>query len=54
LGETERARALFELAISQLELDMPELLWKVHLQNIPVSKQKLDTTLIAWILVLFL
>ncbi|PRQ28623.1 putative tetratricopeptide-like helical domain-containing protein [Rosa chinensis] len=27
LGETERARALFELAISQLELDNPELVW---------------------------
>jgi len=29
LVETERARAIFELAISQPALDMPELLWKV-------------------------
>ncbi|XP_050371698.1 LOW QUALITY PROTEIN: uncharacterized protein LOC126789549 [Argentina anserina] len=30
LGETERARALLELAISQRELDNPELLWKQY------------------------
>ena len=30
LAETERARAIFELAISQPALDMPELLWKVN------------------------
>lgn len=29
LGETERCRALFELAITQPLLDMPEALWKV-------------------------
>ncbi|XP_073116505.1 uncharacterized protein [Elaeis guineensis] len=29
LSETERARAIFELAIAQPALDMPELLWKV-------------------------
>lgn len=29
LGETDRARAIFELAIAQPALDMPELLWKV-------------------------
>lgn len=29
LDETERARAIFELAIAQPALDMPELLWKV-------------------------
>jgi hypothetical protein len=31
LGETERGRAIFELAIAQPVLDMPELLWKVGL-----------------------
>ena len=31
LSETERARAIFELAIAQPALDMPELLWKVHM-----------------------
>ncbi len=30
LCETERARAIFELAFAQPALDMPELLWKVH------------------------
>ena len=29
LGEIERTRSLFELAIQQPLLDMPELLWKV-------------------------
>lgn len=29
LCETERARGIFELAIAQPALDMPELLWKV-------------------------
>lgn len=29
LGETDRARAVFELAIAQPILDMPEVLWKV-------------------------
>ncbi|KAG6520037.1 crooked neck-like protein 1 [Zingiber officinale] len=31
LNETERARALFELAIAQPALDMPELLWKAYI-----------------------
>lgn len=31
LGETERARAVFELAIAQPLLDMPELLWKSYI-----------------------
>lgn len=31
LKETERARAIFELAISQPALDMPELLWKAYI-----------------------
>lgn len=29
LGESERARGVYELAIAQPVLDMPELLWKV-------------------------
>ncbi len=29
LGELERARAIYELAIEQPVLDMPEVLWKV-------------------------
>ncbi|KAK7260280.1 hypothetical protein RIF29_26201 [Crotalaria pallida] len=31
LTETERARAIFEVAISQPALDMPELLWKAYI-----------------------
>ncbi|KAI3832263.1 hypothetical protein MKX03_011978 [Papaver bracteatum] len=31
LGETERDRAIFELATEQLHLDMPELLWKAYI-----------------------
>ena len=29
LGDTERARGIYELAIKQPRLDMPEILWKV-------------------------
>ncbi|KAI9252675.1 hypothetical protein BY458DRAFT_522730 [Sporodiniella umbellata] len=31
LGETERCRAIFDLAIAQSALDMPELLWKAYI-----------------------
>lgn len=31
LGENERCRAIFELAIGQPVLDMPELLWKAYI-----------------------
>jgi len=31
LAEHERARALFELGVSQTELDMPEMLWKAYI-----------------------
>jgi crooked neck len=31
VGETVRARSLFEIAVSQSELDMPELLWKAFI-----------------------
>jgi hypothetical protein len=30
LGEADRARAVYELAIAQPVLDMPEVLWKVR------------------------
>lgn len=32
LGETERGRSIFELAIAQPVLDMPELLWKAYIE----------------------
>ena len=31
LGETDRARAIFELAVNQDELDMPEAVWKAFI-----------------------
>lgn len=31
LGDTERCRAVFEIAVQQLELDMPEVLWKSYI-----------------------
>lgn len=31
LGETERARAIFELAVNQPVLDMPEVVWKAYI-----------------------
>ncbi|PVU97981.1 hypothetical protein BB559_001817 [Furculomyces boomerangus] len=31
LGESERAHAIYELAVEQNELDMPELLWKAYI-----------------------
>ena len=31
MQDIERARAIFELAISQPELDMPEILWKAYI-----------------------
>ena len=31
LGDTERARGVFELAVNQPRLDMPELLWKQYI-----------------------
>jgi len=31
LGETDRARSIFELAIAQSVLDMPELIWKAYI-----------------------
>ena len=31
LGDSERARALYELAVNQPRLDMPEILWKAYI-----------------------
>jgi crooked neck len=31
LGDNDRARAIYELAITQPRLDMPELLWKAYI-----------------------
>ncbi|KAK8950929.1 hypothetical protein KSP39_PZI003225 [Platanthera zijinensis] len=42
LSETERARGIFELAIAQPALDMPELLWKPVLYTLVVALPKLS------------
>lgn len=31
LGDSERARAIFEMAVEQEAMDMPELLWKAYI-----------------------
>ena len=31
LGDMDRARAIYELAVSQKQLDMPEVLWKAYI-----------------------
>ncbi|OMJ28491.1 Pre-mRNA-splicing factor clf1 [Smittium culicis] len=41
LGETERSRSIYELAIEQDELDMPELLWKAYI-DFEVSEGEFD------------
>ncbi|WCJ26466.1 Pre-mRNA-splicing factor CLF1 [Euphorbia peplus] len=41
LSETERARAIFELAIAQPALDMPELLWKAYI-DFEISEGEYD------------
>ncbi|KAK9940037.1 hypothetical protein M0R45_016713 [Rubus argutus] len=43
LSEKERARMLFEEAIRQPQLDMPELLWKVYLE-FEISEKEFERT----------
>ncbi|KAM0944487.1 putative tetratricopeptide-like helical domain superfamily [Dioscorea sansibarensis] len=43
LSETERARAIFELAIAQPALDRPELLWKAYI-DFEISEGELERT----------
>ncbi|XVF50988.1 hypothetical protein PTKIN_Ptkin04bG0147300 [Pterospermum kingtungense] len=47
LSETERARAIFELAITQPALDMPELLWKSYI-DFEISKGKYEQTRVLY------
>ena len=39
VGESERARAVYELAISQQALDMPETVWKAYI-DFEICKEK--------------
>lgn len=41
LGEIDRARAIYELAIAQPILDMPEVLWKVSCSSPSLEGHKL-------------
>lgn len=43
LGDTERARAIFELATAQPALDMPELLWKEYI-DFEISESEFQRT----------
>ncbi|KAF2546826.1 hypothetical protein F2Q70_00020631 [Brassica cretica] len=43
LAETERSRVIFELAISQPALDIPELLWKAYI-DFEIAEGELERT----------
>ena len=40
-GDIDRARAVFELAVNQPRLDMPELLWKQYI-DFEVEQEEYD------------
>nr|CAG4640657.1 EOG090X01R1 [Eulimnadia texana] len=41
LGDVERARALYELAVSQPRLDMPEIVWKAYV-DFEIDQEEFD------------
>ena len=43
LGDVERARAIYELAINQPRLDMPEILWKSYI-DFETEQEEFDRT----------
>ncbi|XP_077994644.1 crooked neck-like protein 1 [Glandiceps talaboti] len=43
LGDSERARAIYELAINQPKLDMPEVLWKAYI-DFEIEQEDYDRT----------
>jgi len=43
LAETDRVRAIYELAVNQSQLDMPELLWKSYI-DFEIEEQETDKT----------
>ncbi|TNM94444.1 hypothetical protein fugu_017203 [Takifugu bimaculatus] len=43
LGDSERARAIFELAIGQPRLDMPEVLWKSYI-DFEIEQEEYENT----------
>ncbi|KPM06266.1 crooked neck-like protein [Sarcoptes scabiei] len=42
LGETDRARCLFEIAIDQPKLDMPEVIWKAYI-DFEIEQEEFDS-----------
>jgi crooked neck len=47
LGDVERARAIYELAINQPKLDMPEVLWKAYI-DFELEQEEYDKTRILY------
>ena len=43
LGDAERTRAIFRLAIAQPQLDMPEMLWKAYI-DFEIENEEYDNT----------
>jgi len=43
LGDVDRARGIFELAIAQKLLDMPEVLWKAYI-DFEIEQEEYDRT----------
>ena len=43
LGDVDRARSIFELAINQPKLDMPEVLWKSYI-DFEIEQEEIDNT----------
>lgn len=43
LGDEERARAIYEMAIEQEAIDMPELLWKSYI-DFEFEEEQYDNT----------
>ena len=41
LGDLERARAIYELAIQQARLDMPEIIWKAYI-DFEIEQEEID------------
>lgn len=43
LGDTDRGRAIYELAINKPCLDMPEVLWKAYI-DFEIEQEEYDKT----------
>lgn len=43
MGDIDRGRAVYELAINQPKLDMPEALWKAYI-DFEVEQEELERT----------